>query len=129
MLGNCAQELTLCNHAAANTHGLQLLEEQFARIRDLNGTELGGILASTAHPDTIHGICNRKEAALPTHKAAKAVTTLHEALLRELGDSVGGYRISLHLTEAQTAFTCAPLCGLTCEHHKRARGTAVELVR
>ena len=63
----------LGENTTADTHRLQLLDEQLVGIRDFNGAEIGGIPAPTTHPNTIRGIRHRKNAAIAATEATEGI--------------------------------------------------------
>lgn len=121
-------QLTFCDHTTTDAHTLQLLDEQLARLWNLDWREFRAILAATARPDALLRIGHSDQAALTAQPATETVTTLHEALLRELSHTVCTDGITLHLTETETTLTGTALGRLACEHHERTRSTAMQLI-
>jgi len=63
----------LGENTTADTHRLQLLNEELVGIGDFNRAEIGSIAAPTTHPNTIRGIRHGKNATIAATETAESV--------------------------------------------------------
>lgn len=104
LVGN---QLLLRNHSWPNGHCLQLLKQQFRRIRHMNVRKAGRIAASAAQPNTLLRVDHSHQAAVLTRIARELIGAFHQTLFRELCHSVCDDTISLHFSKTQTRFHLA----------------------
>ena len=117
------------DNARGDTHRLQLLQQQLIRIWNLNRREVRRVPAALAAPHALLWIHHCNQPAVLTAPAAEQVRALHEALLGEFGDAVRGHTVALHLTETQASLARPALSRLPRQHHERARGPGMHLIR
>ena len=81
--------------------------------------ELSRIVATITIPNTLLRITNTQETTRLTRIAIEAVAALHKPLLREFGNAVCRYAITLHFSKTQATFARTALSWLASEHNKR----------
>merc|ERR1719175_319905 len=105
-----------------NVHRLELLEEQLAGVRDLDGVHGGRGLACVT-PAAV-----REQAAGVAHVAGEGIARDHQPLHQEHARSVGNQAVPFHLTQPQASVSAPTLRRLPCQHCARPCGAPVHLV-
>ena len=106
-----------------NLHRHQLLQQQRARIRDLDLADVLCRVAPAAVVFEFEKICLAEKTALIAHVHSIAVTHIEETLLEESGRTVTNHAVTLHLSESETSVSRTTLCRLASQDLSRSTTT------
>lgn len=107
--------LLLDHQPGMNAHRLQLLKEQFARVRNLHLWNLGRVLAPFAliglHPQVWH----HDHATQITNINCVWIRNVIQSFLEELSCTMWNLTITLHFTKSKTTIAGSALCRLVIQ--------------
>mmetsp|Transcript_6146 Transcript_6146/g.17625 ORF Transcript_6146/g.17625 Transcript_6146/m.17625 type:complete len:202 (-) Transcript_6146:960-1565(-) len=115
--------------AGSDVHGLQFLEQQLARVRQLHSRHVIRGFGGWAHGLSARLVPVPQQPAVLADMHLKGVGGDHQPLQQQHASTVPDEAVSLHLTKTQAALPGAPLRGLPSQHHPWAAGARVNLVQ
>ena len=120
----------ICQELCPDAHGVDLLQQELARIRYAHLRKSRHVFAGAAGEYLLLRVAHRDHAASAASEDSVVVAAFHEALLEEVQHAVAPLTLDLHLAQPQAAVARAALGRLPRqEHHRAVRRARVHLVK